>query len=854
MIKRCNLLLSSVVVTLITTSAQAAPLTGYQSYNGVTNDVGPDLASVIEYDDTKAACDLYQADLDQYIIDNDAVLSQLSDVKPTLADLSDQEQYIIDNFVDSYDEATVLQCGKYLYFYGHFDTTGVPQDMFNWMMWYFEDYFGPGMTNFGMYEDPGAVATVAPPAANPGIGNRQLPVGLAASSGDFGGDIDRSNGAPVYSFTCSACHFKQMDDGNYAVGIGNTEFDYAKMTAAQGQVTNTAITPDQFPAESWAPDGLMATMQTVVADANAQHNTPERNHVQADLLPILLGLLDAAEGADLDSISQTPLERDRNWNSWSGVIDFLVRPMQDDLVHGMTRIMNTNAITTDEHVLKQHGFGQQQGLSWNGGAYNLVQFIRGFITITPSHPTTPEIRPEYNYWVKEYRYMPLVRYLETIDEPNLPTDRTFDTAAAKRGEAIFDDNCTSCHNGPGGETVRPYGHREVRVEETHANIYNPEWVSTGPGEDDGYWENGIDLVAERFPAGTTGEVTRKVKAPRFISMWDNNRLLHNGSVGGLEELLTCEINRTSYASVIPSEANPNPTMEEHLAEHAMFSNQGHEFGCHFSTEEKSDLITFIETFSTNRDVGNKYNGQFDTACQLRNNGAGSKVVNLTFTNGKRMDLKVKYFSDDSCQVFDNVVVNNPTIGLSWEMEVGSSFTNSRGFESHNVTYTKPDGTIAEDVIAIENGRLANGEAGDPVPTPLYARAKTDYPGLNGIWLNNECTDDSTRTMAVIQDGYRVEKLVTYNVFGCTGGVQSVVNTGSWSFEDPEWLRTGVLLQNSAKYNMRLRMKAMDGSGWTTQFVNRWGNNLSTMFNNYWLARINANGEHYTRVYNITTAE
>ena len=851
MIRIRNLLFHSVMLVFSIASVQAAVQPGYQSYNGFTNDVGPDLASVIEYDLTKPACDRYQADLDQYIINNDAVLSQLSDAEATLADMSEREVYIIENFVDTYDEETLLHCGKYLYFYGHFDTTGAPKVMIDWMLQYFDDLMGPGMSNFGMYADPNPIATIPAPASNPSIGTRQLPVGIALSSGDFGSADNPEDAIEVYSFTCSSCHFKQMDDGNFAVGLGNTDFDYARMTAAQGQLPLSTLLG--IPGEAHDPDGLLATVANAVVASNQKYGQDAAK--LAFLTDVNSVIVAGSQPEDLNTITSTPEEQRVNWATWSGVQDFLVRPMQDDGVHAMTRIMNTAGIVNDENVLKQHGFKQHTGLGWNGGAYSLIQFIRGFITITVSDPVTPESRDEYNYWVKEYRYMPLVRYLETLDEPDLPSDRLFDTAAAERGEALFDTDCSGCHSGPGGETPRPYDHTELNVEAEHANIYNPVW-SPAAFDGEGGWENGIELIAERFPAGTSGEITRQVKSPRFISMWDNDKLLHNASVGGLAELLTCQNGRNSYARVIPTEENPFPTLEEHLAENPIFSNKGHEFGCYLGAEDKSDLIAFIETFKTNRNQGNKYNGQFDTACQTRNNGT-SQIINLTFTKGKRMDLMVKYYSDANCEVFDTTLVNNPSVALGWDMQVGTSFANSRGFESHNVTYTKPDGSIAEDVIALENGELANAEEGDPALLNMHVRQRTDYAGLNGRWLNDACSDESTRGMVMIQDGVRVDKTVTYNAADCAGGVLSVVNDSAWSFDDPKWLLVGThntWSRSSPKYNMRLKMKSLQGKPAWTQFVNVTGNTMHAMFNNYFAASINDNAQHYTRITNINAAE
>jgi cytochrome c5 len=699
-----------------------------------------------------------------------------------------------------------------------------------------------------MYEDPNPVATIPASASNPATGPRQLPVGIAHSSGDFGTADDPADAVAVYSFTCGACHFKKMDDGNYAVGIGNTEYDYARMIAAQGQLPLSTLLGIQ--GDAYDPDGLKATLADAVAASNAKYGQDAaKNAFLSEVNPVIVA---GSQPEDLSSIQATEEEQKRNWVTWTGVIDFLVRPMQDDGIHGMTRIMNTSSIPSDEHVLRQHGFRQHAGMSWNGGAYDLIQFIRGFIAITPSDPVNPESRDEYNYWVKEYRYMPLVRYLETMDEPELPTDRTFDVAAAKRGEQIFDDHCTVCHNGPGGETARPYAHGEIRVEATHADIMNPWWDPTA-FDGAGGWENGIPLIAERFPAGTSGEITRKVKAPRFISMWDNQRLLHNGSVGSLEELLTCEIYRTSYAQVIPTAENPNPTLEDHFSDHPMFANSGHEFGCHFSAQDKADLVTFIETFKSHRNVLNKYNGQFDTPCHTNANGT-SRQVTLEFRDGRHMDLFTKYFSDANCSVFNKNAINNPWPGLSWEMALVNTFTNSRGYESHTVLYSKPDGTSETGTIALEEGQLANATSGDPQPTGMFARLREDYPGINGVWLNNQCAADNTRDMIVFRDLYRIDWLVTYNGPDCSGGVASRVQTGAWSFDDPEWVQAGIKLQNNAKYNMRIRMKALDGSGKTTQFLNKWGNNLTTSSNNYYVSRVSGTRKEYSRIWNVISAE
>ncbi|WP_346839465.1 hypothetical protein [Microbulbifer sp. SAOS-129_SWC] len=855
------LLLFAVILTA--TAVQADPLPGYQSFNGITNDVGPDLATVIEYDATKAACDQYQTDLDQYLADNDAVLSQLDDNEVSMAVLSDQEQYIVDNFVNNYDEAKLLQCGKYLFFYGTFDTTGPPKSMMNFMLRNFEGYFGPGFANFGMYPDPNPVATIPPSPFDPSVGPKQLPVGIADSSGVFGSSV------PVYAFTCAACHFKKMGDGNYAVGVGNTDFDYSRMVSVQGQLPMQFLF--QAPNLAGYPDETAEQILagTVLPGVQQELNYPVvmARYFQPGGIPEFLAVNQELEAGstqeDRDRISATLLQQAQGWTAWSGVLDFMVPPMQDDGAFTITRILDLSNIVTDENVQKQYGFKYKSGLGWHGGSFDLINFVRSVITLTPSDIDNPESRAEYNYWVNEYRFMPLVRYLETFDEPNLPNDRVFDMAAAKRGEAIFDDDCSSCHNGPSGETSRPYAHAEVNVERGNQAFMNLYWDSSLFGGIGGF-ETNVTALRERFPAGETGIYTMALKSPRLASLWDNERLLHNGSAWGLEELLTCTSGRASHADLTElvnlkqridySDPTSPPVPLEALT-NTQFSNQGHQFGCEYSSDQKADLIDFVQTFATSRNVGNRYNGQWDSACEAAPGPAGKYMLNsISITKGKRMELLVKFYSDAACQVLDTSVVNNPRTIHSWAMEVGDSFVNSRGYLSHNVTYTKPDGSTDEDVIAIEGDELATATEGDPVPRGLFVKARTDYPGLNGDWLNDQCSADNTRGMVVIWDGVRVNKTVSYNAPGCTGGVSSVVNDDAWTFSDPLWMPVISPVDSAPKYNMQMVMNSqVDGSG-LTQYVNVTDTTLSTASDNNFAASNRVDSEHYTRIYNIKSAK
>ena len=66
-----------------------------------------------------------------------------------------------------------------------------------------------------------------------------------------------------------------------------------------------------------------------------------------------------------------------------------------------------------------------------------------------------------------------------------------------------------------------------------------------------------------------------LKAPRLAGVWTKEKLLHNGSINGLDELLCVGGSR------------PRIEMDA-------LTNVGHEFGCdELSDEEKQKLIDFL---------------------------------------------------------------------------------------------------------------------------------------------------------------------------------------------------------------------------------------------------------------------
>ncbi|MEL6182210.1 MAG: hypothetical protein AAFS10_24845 [Myxococcota bacterium] len=99
------------------------------------------------------------------------------------------------------DRATRLRCGKWMFFYEHFGTVGIPRDLLVFLQRYYGDsIYGHGFSQMGFVADPQDADG--------------LPIGLVTSSAQLG-DMQTS------AFTCASCHFGRMPDGRYAVGYAN---------------------------------------------------------------------------------------------------------------------------------------------------------------------------------------------------------------------------------------------------------------------------------------------------------------------------------------------------------------------------------------------------------------------------------------------------------------------------------------------------------------------------------------------------------------------------------------------------------------------------------------------------------
>jgi len=300
-----------------------------------------------------------------------------------------------------------------------------------------------------------------------------MPIGLAAGRGS------------THAFTCAACHFARLPDGRYAVGLANEGFDYGTFVASLG--APLALSFD-LESKTTAPKLRQALRPHVLAAKQRAGYTAEA------------GLL----GLSLLTASGKPLsieDQERFLSLTPGTMDFLTAPLLDDGVWTVSRIVSLWDLPT-EAERRAAGMPDEM-LSWNGGVHALMQFIHGFAAIGTGDAWTDD------------RLFPLRDYVYTLRSPA--------PAAVDAGEGarlFVERGCATCHNGPGGAGTRVFTFAEMETDPVYGGIY-------GPGAD-GYACCGLRAGPDT--------ITRGVKAPRLTGLATVKRLLHNGSVNGLEEL------------------------------------------------------------------------------------------------------------------------------------------------------------------------------------------------------------------------------------------------------------------------------------------------------------------------------
>ncbi|GEM_PF-731497 len=415
---------------------------------------------------------------------------------------------------DPMDRRKKLLCGKARFFGEPMGTDGIPQPLLDWVGRNFPDFAGEGFTEFGLVRDPYADVP------------RALGFGV---SGRFGN-------ADALGMTCASCHFGRMPDGRYAVGYPNHRYDYG--THMLSIMLGPLAGMPGFDPNDHHPDA-MAAIQPMV---DRFRDDPLLGlGMMMNMIPLLTAMGD---------IPEVPYDVEGEYASWrSGTMDFLTAPLPaDDGVHTVSRILPLWGIPDDVDAAR-YGSGHAQ-LGWTGGTRSILDFARAFVHVGGG---------DLSEW-PDTELEPLEEFVLSLRAPSPPTSPAASAVAA--GEAVFEDGgCLACHGGPRGGGHEIFDWDEIGTD--------PQLAKWGAPDADGELCCGLSDFDHSYDTGG-------IKAPRLVGVWAFERLLHNGALDSLEQLLCLEARP-------PGDVAP-------------FSARGHTFGCEsLSVQERRDLIAYLRT-------------------------------------------------------------------------------------------------------------------------------------------------------------------------------------------------------------------------------------------------------------------
>jgi mono/diheme cytochrome c family protein len=377
---------------------------------------------------------------------------------------------------DPSDPKKRLLCGKAMFFFESFGTSGMPKPLIKWLLQSFPADLGPAFSNFGLIPDPSSADG--------------LPLGMAKGA-NFGS-------VESIAFTCASCHFGTLPDGRYAVGAANHELDYGRMNLTFVMLPSSAM-PGWSPA-AHDPEALQKVEPML---SQLTNSFQLKLSLLAAMAPLLSG------GAlSMPSFSK---ESEGYYASWPpGTMDFFIEPLPfDDSVHTVSKVRPLWGLPDDAELASEQIPSAMLGST--GGTLTLANFLHSFVELGGGAPAE---------WPPE-RLAPLRDYILSLRAPaplELPSSADF-----VAGRDVYASACLDCHGGPRGMGSQIYSFEEVGTDAAM------QWWADGPDHDGQPWG---DIV---FPPGDS--ITHGIKSPRLVGLWTMGGFLHNGAVTTLEQLL-----------------------------------------------------------------------------------------------------------------------------------------------------------------------------------------------------------------------------------------------------------------------------------------------------------------------------
>ncbi|RBO53795.1 hypothetical protein DSD19_08290 [Rhodovulum sp. BSW8] len=428
-----------------------------------------------------------------------------------------------------------------------------------------EDFFG----SFGLFPDPDITDRILPR----GLGITGANGRPVAADGSPSGEVDYSQPQPLFvTLACGACHTGQIDLGDrYQVldGAPNTQFDVRKWRGAfsalrEGYLSDAQIGTAEAPGETTQklldlvaakPAGYFARgLPQIRADQIAAVDQTQRAIFAQNAVPILSGLaqstgvraasvaLQTRPGSSYGHGDRSPGLGGHSAGQSDGSGDLL-----SDLLAGqaaeagkLTELLSGPL----PEALPRFATVTDIPAVWNQGDRSVGQWDGSVLE---------------RFWRNIAAELPIIGVPAKVDLMNAGISAEFllrlppapypfevDLAKAAAGEALFAENCGTCHR-PRNEARYPV----IGTDMNRAQVLNPAgsamflaaFQAACHDPDFGYTDTygrriePCTMPAYRILRDTTEAANQGYLAPPLDGIWARAPYLHNGSVPTLAQLL-----------------------------------------------------------------------------------------------------------------------------------------------------------------------------------------------------------------------------------------------------------------------------------------------------------------------------
>jgi hypothetical protein len=371
-----------------------------------------------------------------------------------------------------------------------------------------------------------------------------------------GFNVVQKDGIDIVIPTCLQCHSQVLND-SLVVGLGNSMLDFSNIGRGNGIIKNvvSGFMQTFTPSDYKASKEIMRNMTTIAP----LMETEVRGVNAADRLASLL-----------------VAHRDPQTLEWQKEASLTIPE----------EVIPTDVpawwLLKKKNAMFYNGFGR--------GDFGKFLMLSNILTVKD----TAEAREVFKH------FGDVLAYIQSIQPPKYPY--SIDQENATKGKSIYLTNCSKCHGTYGPDSKYPNLLIPESIIQTDsmlfkANHQNPQFIEWFNNS----WFAKGDLPAQLVPSN--GYV-----APPLDGIWATAPYLHNGSIPTLEALLNSPIRPTYWKRNFN---NPKynyqavgwdfETLSKPVAKKSYntklkgYSNKGHYFGDHLSSEERKALIEYLKT-------------------------------------------------------------------------------------------------------------------------------------------------------------------------------------------------------------------------------------------------------------------